>query len=98
MQPVRHALCALLLADGRHAEAEDVYRADLQRHPDNAWSLLGLQQSLQKQGKEGQAMALADQVRQAWCGRNVSPAASCYCHPEARQQPHADRRGDPADR
>ena len=41
MQPVRHALGALLLADGRHAEAEEVYRTDLTRHPNNAWSLLG---------------------------------------------------------
>ena len=80
------------------AEAEDVYRADLDRHPNNAWSLLGLQQSLQKQGKEGEAEALAEQVRQAWARADVSPVASCYCHPEARRQPHADRRDDPAGR
>jgi hypothetical protein len=43
MQPVRHALGALLLAEGRADEAEEVYRADLARHPENAWSLLGLQ-------------------------------------------------------
>jgi tetratricopeptide (TPR) repeat protein len=98
MQPVRHALGALLLADGRHAEAEDVYRADLHRHPDNAWSLLGLQQSLQKQGKEGEAAALAEEVRQAWARADVSPVASCYCHPEARQQADANRRGTAAGR
>src|SRR5690606_38497766 len=47
MQPVRHALGALLMADGQFAEAEKVYEADLKRHPNNAWSLLGLKQSLE---------------------------------------------------
>jgi len=42
MQPVRHALGALLPADGKAVEAEDVYRADLLRHPNNPWSLLVL--------------------------------------------------------
>lgn len=84
MQPVRHALGALLLADGKAAEAEGVYRADLVRHPNNAWSLLGLQQSLQKQGKNAQAVALNDQVRSAWAGADVKPVASCFCHPDAR--------------
>ena len=84
MQPVRHALGALLLADGRHSEAEKVYKADLKRHPNNAWSLLGLQQALEKQGKDRQAAALAEQVREAWARADVSPVASCYCHPDAR--------------
>lgn len=84
MQPVRHALGALLLADGRPAEAEQVYRADLKRHPNNAWSLLGLQQSLQKQNKLSEAMLMDAQVQQAWARADVKPVASCYCHPEAR--------------
>jgi tetratricopeptide (TPR) repeat protein len=86
MQPVRHALGALLLADGRHAEAEAVYRADLVRHPNNAWSLLGLQQSLEKQGKTREAKALAKKVQKAWARADVSPVASCYCHPDARKK------------
>ncbi len=84
MQPVRHALGALLLADDRAAEAEAVYRADLARHPHNAWSLLGLHQSLEKQAKWQQADQLEEQVRQAWARADVMPKASCYCHPEAR--------------
>jgi tetratricopeptide (TPR) repeat protein len=87
MQPVRHSLGALLLADGRLAEAEDVYRADLVRHPNNAWSLLGLQQVLQKQGKVAEAEALAPQVKLAWERADVEPVASCYCHPAARNRP-----------
>jgi len=84
MQPVRHALGALLLADGRPLEAEAVYRADLVRHPHNAWSLLGLQQSLAAGGKPGEAAAMAEQVAEAWARADVKPPASCYCHPAAR--------------
>lgn len=84
MQPVRHALGALLLADGRSAEAETVYRADLARHPNNSWSLLGLQQALAKQGKTRDAEALKEQVDKAWAQADVKPVASCFCHPDAR--------------
>jgi tetratricopeptide (TPR) repeat protein len=84
MQPVRHALGALLLADGRAAEAEEVYRADLVRHPNNAWSLLGLKQSLEAQQKTAEAEAMAEQVQKAWSHADVKPIASCYCHPAAR--------------
>jgi tetratricopeptide (TPR) repeat protein len=84
MQPVRHALGALLLAEDRDAEAEEVYRADLKRHPNNAWGLLGLHQALEKQSKHSQALALQPQVEQAWARADVSPVASCYCHPAAR--------------
>jgi len=84
MQPVRHALGALLLADGKAAAAEQTYREDLQRHPLNAWSLLGLQQSLQAQHKTKQADDLAATVEQAWQHADVKPIASCYCHPQAR--------------
>ena len=86
MQPVRHALGALLLADGRAGEAEAVYRADLVRHPNNAWSLLGLLQSLERQGRMEEVAELAPDVKLAWARADVSPLASCYCHPAAREQ------------
>src|SRR4029453_14317210 len=47
----RHWLGAALIEAGRFADAERVYRADLQRHPHNGWSLLGLRQALTSQGK-----------------------------------------------
>ena len=84
MQPVRHALGALLLADGRAAEAEQVYRADLVRHPHNGWSLLGLQQSLQAQARDDEANAITSRLEKAWARADVKPAASCYCHPDAK--------------
>jgi tetratricopeptide (TPR) repeat protein len=86
MQPVRHALGALLLADGRAAEAETVYRADLVRHPDNAWAILGLKQSLEAQKRTTDAEALEESFVKAWSRADVKPVASCYCHPAARGQ------------
>lgn len=85
MQPVRHALGALLLAEDRAAEAEDVYRADLARHPHNAWSLLGLQQALAAQQQTAAAKKLDSDVKAAWARADVKPKASCYCHPESNQ-------------
>lgn len=84
MQPARHAWGALLLADEQSAAAEKVYRDDLTLHPKNAWSLLGLQQSLAKQGKKAEAKAMDDEVKSAWSNADIVPIASCYCHPDAR--------------
>lgn len=49
--PARHWLGAALIEAGRFAEAEQVYRKDLEQHPHNGWSLLGLQQALKGQGR-----------------------------------------------
>jgi tetratricopeptide (TPR) repeat protein len=79
MQPVRHALGALLLESGQAAEAEAVYRADLQRHPNNGWSLLGLSLALQAQGESDEAGEVADALAKAWARADVRPTSSCYC-------------------
>jgi tetratricopeptide (TPR) repeat protein len=50
--PPRHNLGAVLLTAGRAAEAEQVYREDLQRHRNNGWALYGLAKSLEAQGKD----------------------------------------------
>jgi tetratricopeptide (TPR) repeat protein len=49
--PARHWLGAALIEARRFAEAEAVYRKDLEQHPHNGWSLLGLQQALAGQGR-----------------------------------------------
>ncbi|MEX0886721.1 MAG: hypothetical protein WD009_09805 [Phycisphaeraceae bacterium] len=84
MQPVRHALGALLLAEGEAAEAEQVYRSDLERHPKNGWALLGLERSLRAQGQADEADTVARDLPAAWARADVQPVASCYCHPDAR--------------
>lgn len=81
MQPSRHALGALLMGDGRAAEAESVYRADLERHPNNGWSLLGLQQALREQRKHAEADTVARRLAQEWTRADVQPTSSCYCVP-----------------
>jgi hypothetical protein len=52
----RHWLGAALIEARKFSEAEAVYRAELQHHPHNGWSLLGLQQALKGQGKTDAAV------------------------------------------
>lgn len=81
MQPARHTLGAVLLDAGRPGEAEEVYREDLSRWPDNGWALLGLARALEAQGKSAQAQATRDRQRQAWATADIDPHASCLCAP-----------------
>jgi tetratricopeptide (TPR) repeat protein len=64
--PMRESLGAALLADGQAAEAEKVFRADLDRHPRNPRSLLGLAASLNAQGKTADAAWVQAQFEAAW--------------------------------
>lgn len=79
MQPVRHALGALLLEQGRVPEAEAVYRADLLRHPDNGWALLGLEECLRRGGRAAEAAATEQARRTAFARADIVAKASCYC-------------------
>ena len=79
MLPVRHALGAILLAAGEAKQAEQVYRDDLADWQENAWALLGLEQSLRKQNRTADADAVAIRVTAAWGRADVDPPASCYC-------------------
>jgi tetratricopeptide (TPR) repeat protein len=81
MLPVRHALGALLMADGRYAEAEAVYREDLRRNRDNGWSLTGLQLALQTQKREQEANELSARLASAFHTADTRPTSSCYCEP-----------------
>ncbi len=47
----RHWLGATLLSVDRYQEAEVVYRAELEDHPNNGWSYFGLLKALEGQGK-----------------------------------------------
>ncbi len=59
-----HWLGAALIEAKQFAEAEKVYRAELEHHPHNGWSLLGLQQALTGQGKKDQAVD--DDLAKSW--------------------------------
>jgi len=80
--PIRHSLGATLMRNGRYAEAEQVYRDDLQRLPDNGWSLFGLAQSLRAQGKnEDEASATEAKFKKVWAKADVKITSSCLCQP-----------------
>lgn len=64
--PVRESLGAALLAAGRAADAERVFRDDLAKHPRNARSLFGLHAALAKQGKEADAAWVQREFNEAW--------------------------------
>ena len=79
MMPASHALGALLLDQGKGADAEAVYRADLKRYPMNGWALNGLAESLREQGKDKEASAVDAQFAKAWARADVQIKSSCYC-------------------
>jgi tetratricopeptide (TPR) repeat protein len=76
--PVRQALGAVLLQAGRAREAEQVYRDDLARNPDNGWSLFGLAESLRAQGKAAEAAQAGARFQKAWAKADVKLTASRF--------------------
>lgn len=92
MQPARHALGALLLEQGKIAEAEAVYRADLGldhtlrracQHPNNVWSLHGFHECLVKLGKSAEAIIIKKTLDIALARADVPVKASCFCRLKA---------------
>jgi tetratricopeptide (TPR) repeat protein len=88
MQPVRHALGALLLEQGRVVEAEVVYREDLglggalpraQIHPDNVWALRGLLDCLERRGETQEAALIRQRVIFAAARADTPVSVSCFC-------------------
>lgn len=64
--PTRQNLGAVLLKAGKNAEAEKVYKEDLKVLRQNGWSLLGLYQSLEAQGKHSEAQNIKNEFDAAW--------------------------------
>ena len=88
MQPVRHALGALLLEQGRVEEALQAYRADLgldntlsraSWHLDNVWSLHGYVECLKQLGRDDEAAAVQTRLDLAMARADVPITASCFC-------------------
>ncbi|OGT59205.1 MAG: hypothetical protein A3E01_20510 [Gammaproteobacteria bacterium RIFCSPHIGHO2_12_FULL_63_22] len=76
--PVRHALGETLLAAGKPADAEAVYQQELQRNPENGWSLFGLARAMRAQGREKDALAVDQRFKAAWQHADVSLVASRF--------------------
>ncbi len=74
--PTRQTLGKALLAAGDAAAAEAVYRTDLEQYPRNGWSLYGLIQAREAQGKE--AGDLRHRFGELWAEADVTLEASVF--------------------
>ncbi len=76
--PIRLELGAVKLAQGKAAEAEKLYREDLEHWPNNGWGLHGLAASLKAQKKDAEAAKVDAQFRNAWKRADVKLAVGRY--------------------
>ena len=74
----RHWLGAALLEAGRIADAERVYQAALEQHPDNGWSYFGLEKALRAQGKNAEADAAKANFDRVWSRSDVFITSSRF--------------------
>lgn len=88
MQPTRHAYGALLVEQGRAAEAVRVYGADLGLdgsvprplwHLNNVWALSGYHECLVRLGRDEEARAVEPRLRKAVEGADIPIKSSCFC-------------------
>jgi tetratricopeptide (TPR) repeat protein len=96
IQPVRHALGALTLEQGRVEQAEQAYREDLGLagdlpraciHPNNIWSLKGLDECLHRRGAgdTAEAKMIRQRLELAAARSDLPVGASCFCAQAAMQ-------------
>jgi len=76
--PTRQIYGAILLWNDRPREAEQAFREDLERNPENGWSLLGLSQSLQAQKRVQEAADAKARAQRAHASADVKPPTSVF--------------------
>jgi tetratricopeptide (TPR) repeat protein len=95
MHPPRHALAALLAAQGHFGEAEQLYRDDLglsgriqrcAQHPDNVWALRGLAECLRERGELEELAVVQSKLAAAMSLADVPITSSCMCREAAPGQ------------
>jgi tetratricopeptide (TPR) repeat protein len=69
--PVREALGGALLREGQHAEAEAVFRADLEKNRRSGRSLFGLMHALNGQRRTHEARLVEGEFKKAWAGADA---------------------------
>jgi len=96
MHPPRHALAALLMEQGHHAEAEGIYRDDLglsgsiqrcAQHPGNVWALHGLVECLERREAKDELPLLKAKLAAALAKADVPITSSCMCRLNDRPTP-----------
>jgi tetratricopeptide (TPR) repeat protein len=65
-----------LIEAGKYAEAEKVYKENLEEIPDNGWGLFGLRQALLKQGKNDEANEVEKRFNETWKYADVDLTSS----------------------
>ena len=68
--PARQFLGRILLAAGQPHDAELAFRKDLEKNPENGWSLRGLADALEAQ-KSSEAAAVEQRFKKAWAVADV---------------------------
>ena len=76
--PARQVLGGILLEAKKPALAEQRFREDLNQYRDNGWSLLGLYQSLEAQGKKNEAMEVKKKFDKAFAKADITLKAARY--------------------
>jgi cytochrome c-type biogenesis protein CcmH/NrfG len=75
------------MAPGRFEEAEQVYREDLKRLPENGWSLFGLSEALAAQRESGAELEAARaRFEKVWAKADVKITSSCLCRPASAEK------------
>ncbi|MFV1980882.1 MAG: hypothetical protein ACC655_06995, partial [Rhodothermia bacterium] len=69
--PVRNIAGGILYDAGRYADAEKYFLGDLQRFPENGWSLYGMQKCLEAQDKSESAAEMAVRFERAWLHADI---------------------------
>lgn len=82
--PVRQELGMMLLRADRATEAEQAFREDLKRFPDNGWSLRGLELALRRQEKAEEADRVAKRLSIVWASADIDV-------PSAEPNPASER-------
>ena len=70
--PVRQELGEVLLLARRYGEAELTFKADLEKFPENGWSLHGLLGALEAQGKTTEASQVRVTLDRVWSTADVA--------------------------
>jgi GrpB-like predicted nucleotidyltransferase (UPF0157 family) len=62
-----------LLAAGKPADAEQVFRDDLKQDPENGWSLNGLERCLRARNASDEAASVDARFKKAWAHADSRP-------------------------
>src|SRR6266478_4235031 len=89
--PVRETLGMELIADGKNADAEQVFRDDLKQYPENGWSLNGLAICLRARNASDETATVEDRFKKAWAHADVQPPVAAPSTAAAQQKSEASR-------